>query len=224
MKRINVIFLCALIAVTSMLFAVTAHASTSLLPWLDFGSNFRWDSNTHTLSDGGMLYVSSVTYLDGSTTPPPWPPADDVVWSQVFLSLSFDGDNTNDKLTIKSGDGTIWFSAFLDITSPAPDPLAGTPNPYSVMIKSSGLTVADGMGSRWADEFDSTIDYTSANPAQLNIGWTGSYKDLGDGIYRINAAAKINVPVIPEPVSTILFITGGGIFAGICYRKKIKLT
>lgn len=84
-----------------------AAASDAMLPWLNFGSNFLWDSNSHTLSDGGLAYVNSVTYLDGSTVPPPFfPPSDSVLWNPVSFSLSFDSDNSNDFLMIQQGGAT----------------------------------------------------------------------------------------------------------------------
>ncbi|MBI4682132.1 MAG: hypothetical protein HY757_03410 [Nitrospirae bacterium] len=211
LKRIICI---VLLIAAAMLFTETAHASNSYLPWLDFGSTFIWDSNTKTLTnDGFSTYVNSLTYLDGTSSgPPSVSPSDAVLFSSVVFSISFDGDNTNDTLSITSG-GTTWLSANLDIIDVTPDPLTGTPNPYTIMLKKNGLTVANGQGSQWADEFYDTINSSLTDPAFMNIAWSDASIDLGNGKYKINAFSKIAVPppVVPEPVSSTLFAAGAAV-------------
>ncbi len=222
LKRIICI---VVLIVAAMLLTETAHASSNALPWLDFGSTLIWNSNTNTLTNDGLsTYVTSVTYLDGTSTgPPSASPSDAVLFSSVVFSLSFDGDNTNDTLSIMSG-GTTWLSANLDIIDVTPDPLAGTPNPYSVMIKANSLSVATGKGSQWADEFNSTLNSSLSNPANLNIAWSGASTKLGSnsGIYKVNAFSKIAVPVVPEPVSSTLFIAGAAVLGARRFWNKRK--
>ena len=134
-----------LVIVTAVMFSTSVFATA--LPWLDFGSNLIWNSNTNTLTDGGLDFVNSITYRDNTTTPPP--PFDMAFMSPVSLSISFDGNNTNDYIQIGS-----WLSASLNVTGPTPNPLGASPNPYLINVSSTGLNVNTGAGSRWADEFD----------------------------------------------------------------------
>lgn len=216
-----------LLIAAAMLFTEIAHASSNALPWLDFGSTLIWNSNTNTLTnDGASTYVNSVTYLNGASSgPPSASPSDAVLFSSVVFSLSFDGDNTNDTLSIVSG-GTTWLSAYLDIIDVTPNPLAGTPNPYSVMIKANGLSVATGKGSQWANEFNSTLNSSLFNPANMNIAWSGASTELGSnsGIYKVNAFSKIAVPppVVPEPLSSSLFVAGAAVLGARRFWNKRK--
>ncbi len=214
MKRI--ILICLLTVVSVML--ITTNIYATALPWLDFGDHLIWNSHQNTvtagsLGDGGLAFVKSLTYKDGSIVPPPFfTPSDPVLWSPVSLSISFDGDNTNDYLKI----GT-WLSANLEVTGPAPDPLAGSPNPFDVKIKSDGLIVDTGAGSRWADEFFQSIDSSLLYPAILKIAWLGSH-NLGDGIYLLDAPGK--VAPIPEPGT--LMLLGSGLMGVAFYHRRRK--
>ena len=218
----------ALLISVAILFTETSHASNNALPWLDFGSTLIWNSNTNTLTNDGLsTYVTSATYLDGTSSgPPSASPSDAVLFSSVLFSLSFDGDNTNDTLSIING-GTTWLSAKLDIIDVTPNPLAGTPNPYQVMIKANGLSVATGQGSQWADEFNSTLNTSLSNPANLSIAWSRVSTQLGSnsGIYKVNAFSKIAVvppPIVPEPLSSSLFVAGAAALVARRFWNKRK--
>ncbi len=206
------LLLCAILVVTAMLITTTIHATT--LPWLDFGSNLIWDSNTNTLTNHASTYVNSVTYRNGATYPTipiSFPLSDGVIFSPVSMSISFDGNNTNDFINIGS-----WLSASLNVTGPTPNPL--TPNQFIVNVSSAGMNVNTGAGSPWADEFDSTIDYSLLYPARLIINPFGSYIPLGGGRYKVNAPGKL-APV-PEPGTLLLL--GSGLMGVAFYRKRKK--
>ncbi len=216
MKRI--ILICLLTVVSVML--ITTNIYATALPWLDFGDHLIWNSHQNTVTSGHLgdygdyTFVKSLTYKDGSITPPPiFPPSDPVLYTPVSLSISFDGDNTNDYLKI----GT-WLSANLEVTGAAPDPLSASPNPFIVKIKSDGLTVDTGAGSRWADEFFQSIDFSLLYPAELRIAWLGAYIDLGGGLYDVNAVGKVNP--IPEPGT--LMLLGSGLMGVAFYHRRRK--
>jgi len=203
------LILCAILVVTAMLVTTNIHATT--LPWLDFGSNMYWDSNTNTLSDGGLSYVNSLTYRDGTIVPPPFfPPSDGILFNQVTFSISFDGSNSNDWINIGS-----YFYANLDVVGSPIDPLNSAPNPYVVNIASSGLLLDTGNGSQWADEMGDVLNLSLLYPARLNLAWLGSSTDLGNGLYQINANGK--VAPIPEPGTLILFGLG---LVGLFYVRR----
>lgn len=219
--------ICAI--VTLFLSAGPSYSANDLLPWLNFGNTLIWDENTSTLTNDSSTYVTSVTYVDNSTADPysgdpvlgtlTYPP---LMLYPVAVELSISYNNTADdylRLVSADGSGFTWFSAFLEVSGPAPDPVGGPFALQDYMIKSDGLSVASGSGSQWADEFSSIIDLSAAYPAHLNIAWSGVSDDKGNGIYQVNAFSK--VAVVPEPVSTFLFIAGG-ITLGL--RRFLKRT
>lgn len=120
-----------------------ANTLQTTLPWLDFGSNLIWNSNTNTLSDGGLAFVDSLIYRDGTGVPPPFPPSpstDPVIWLPVSLSISFSGNSGIGSVSIGS-----WFSADLTYSGPVVNPLGATPNP--VIVNMSNISVTTGAGS-----------------------------------------------------------------------------
>lgn len=199
--------LCAILVIAAMLVTTNIHATN--LPWLDFGSNLIWDSNTNTLSDGGYAYVNSLTYRDGTIVPPPFPPSDSVYGNQVNFSISFDGNNSNDWISIGS-----YFSANLGIIGSPADPFdSGT---YVLNVVSNGLTIDTNNGSRWADELDGVLDLSLLSPARLSFAWLGS-RDIGNGLSVMNAPGKL--APIPEPGTFLLF--GAGL-VGLFYVRRTK--
>jgi hypothetical protein len=214
MKMKKILFSVVLIIV-AMAFTTNLYATPIPLPWLEFGNNFIWDSNSNMLT-GDSTLVDGIRYTDNSSIPPPvFPSPDPALWSDVIISLSFDGNNTNDTLTITDG-VTTWLSANLDIIGSPIDPL--TPGTITVKVELSGLNIATNMGSQWADEFASRI-YSTTYPANMLIGWFG-YSDLGGGVYRLNGGGKI-APV-PEPGTLILL--GSGLIGVAFYARRRKVS
>ena len=50
-----------------------------------------------------------------------------------------------------------------------------------------------------------------------DIGWYAEFRDTSGGLSNLTGTATNTPPVVPEPVSTILFITGGAVMAA---RKR----
>jgi len=208
-----------MLVIIAGILAFSFQANATALPWIDFGSTLLWDSNTNTLTNNGAsTWVPSVTYKNGVTPPFSFPPVDDLLFSSVSLNLSFDGDNTNDFLTITDMEdpSVIWLDAALDITQPMPNIMAGSPNPYMVKIKSMGLSGSPGSGSAAIDQFFASLDMSLMYPAALNLSWSGSSTNMGGGIYQINANGK--VAPVPEPATLLLL--GSGLMGVSLYARK----
>ncbi len=234
MKRIVIIF----IAVTSaVLITQSAFASNPSMPWLDFGNNLIWDSNSLTLSNDPSTQIMQVTYTDGTSAAPTsfLSPLDPVLgvfnytppstfdFFNVFVdfSISFDADSTNDYLRLVSSDGSniVWLDAQLDVTGSAINPLTKS-GPYTFGLETTNLYVATGMGSQWADEFGAALNN---GVGQLSIVSSGSHIDMGSDRYKVNAFSKVSVAVVPEPMSYMLFIAGASALSTRRYwlrRKK----
>ena len=235
-KKILFLFIAAASAV---LITQPAFAGTSSLPWLDFGNNLVWDSNSKTLSNDGTTQVMQVTYADGSSATPmsPFSSMDPVLgvfsytppttfdYYNVFVdfSISFDSDSTNDYLRLWSSDGSNidWLFAQLDVTGPAMNPLSKS-GPYTFGMGTSAPVVASDMGSQWANEFSAALN--SSGTGQLSIVSSGSYMERGSntGVYTVNAFSKVSVAVVPEPMSYVLFIAGASALATRRYWFRRK--
>lgn len=229
MKKINRTFIAISIVTVLLISAGPAYSSGDMLPWLNFGNHLIWDSNNNTLTNDPSTYVTSATYLDNTTVNAySGDPAlgtysvSPFILYPVTVSLSISYNGISDdyfQLASTDGSGITWLYADLDVSGPVPDPVGVPDTLEEYMIKSTGLSVASGSGSLWADEFSSMINPSAVYPAVLNIALSGVANDQGSGIYQLNAFSK--VAVVPEPVSTVLFIAGGIILAvRRCTKKK----
>ena len=229
MKNVKNLFIALSIVMVLLISAAPAYSSGNMLPWLNFGNHLIWDSNNNTLTNDPSTYVTSATYLDNTTVNAySGDPALGTYSLSPFilypvtvnLSISYNGIADDYlQLVATDGSGITWLYADLDVSGPVPDPV-GSPNTLEeFLIKSNGLSVASGSGSLWADEFSSTINPSAAHPAALNIALSGVSNNQGSGMYQLNAFSK--VAVVPEPVSTVLFIVGGITLAvRRCVKKK----
>jgi|Deesub1362A_J573_1020465.scaffolds.fasta_scaffold01017_8 hypothetical protein len=221
MKK-KLILIGCLILVFSFSVAPFVHA----LPWLDIGDNLLWDENNNVLFDGGLAWVTSITYLDHTTVPPPFfPPPDPILYSNVRLYLTFNDDPTDDVFRIRQWSGGGWVNVLTAdpvIVRKNINPLAGKPPYYNVFLDNIWIDPSLLASSKWAQEFNYVISHiTNTYPAVLNITWGGGSFEFppGSGVYKINASVKL-VPT-PEP-GTILLLGSGmmGVAYYVRWRRK----
>lgn len=198
--------------VVAVVMSFANQAKATLLPWLDFGTQFTWDgSSLYTDQTSTTEYVTTVTYNDLSSDGYPFP-SDPVIGSEVTMSLSFDG-TSNDWLNVAG-----WFSADIIITNPSFNPIGSPlPSPYTAML--NNIVYLGSVGSQWWDEFSATLNPANTYDAELILGFTGS-RDTGGGTYLVNGSGK--VAPIPEPGTIALLGIGLAGLVGVGVRRKMK--
>lgn len=198
-KSIKNIICGVFVAVAAICFANPVNATP--LPWLDFTGNTAWDGTVLTDSPEWTTFV---TTSDGISL------TDPVVGSflDFNLSLSFDGDNSNDYFDILG-----WFEADVIITETSVDPtVVGT---TTILLDNLVWTCGDSCGSsQWYNEFSSQVGIYDFD-GQVNLAFLGQ---SADG--TINVSGKL-APV-PEPGTLLLL--GSGLIGMVCYGRRKRLS
>jgi hypothetical protein len=226
-KKIT-IFILVLLACLVLL---STNASAALeQPYFTYTGTFSYDWDTKTLTTS-VTTISSIYYSDGTAAPNYWVDpflVDDPLIGGTFTlgTLMNSADNTlvfgpsPVSFSLDSG-GTNYLTANLNNFTLIQDEY-GTPqlNPgYDMDNVLNISTNTEVTNSKFLDEVNSFSSPAGNLFMDFNIT-SGSQDFSADSSGTFSGEFS----VVPEPVSTILFVTGGATLALRRYRKKKKYT
>lgn len=234
LKKFSVFFLVLLIGI--ILISTNAFAQLDE-PYFSYTGSFGYDWNSKTLTIS-ITTISQIYYSDGTAAPnyffPPFTVDDPLIGGTFTLGTLMNsaentlvfgpspGGSTGDvSFSLDSG-GTNYLTANLNNFTVTQDGFGTRLNPgydmnHVVDISTNPLVTT----SKFLDEVN-----TMSNPVgNLYMGFvfSGGPSDFsGNSSGTVSGEFSVVSVVVPEPVSSILFVTGGASLAFRRYRKKKK--
>jgi len=230
-----------LVSLTCVLFLSSdAKAVEYTFPYFNFIGDFNYNSATDQLVLSNFD-ITLVTNLDGSSSGDDDISGNDVYWNFISGGLfNNSGNNLNfggpTRFEIKDGSGYIFLTAALSnfqltqscTTLPFP--------PYTTSCQDPSLNTNYTLNSLWSLEVDPNYD-TSSSQYIRELGSVLNRNDgviyntdinfdfiftSGDNKFINNGSGQFSgkLVVMPEPVSSLLFISGGAVFAFRRFNKR----
>ena len=220
------IFILVLLA-SLVLLSANVSAATLEEPYFTYTGTFNYDWDTKTLSTS-ITTISTIWYSDGTAAPNYWTPpftVDDPLIGGTFTldPLMNSAENTlefgTSSFSLDSG-GTNYFTAYLNDFTVTTDETFGTRlnagyDMYHVVDIETNPSVTT---SKFLDEVNSFS--TPIGNLYMNFAFAGDGAE--DFSESRTGTISGEFSVVPEPVSSILFVTGGATLAFRRYRKKKK--
>ncbi len=216
MKRVTK-HTCAAVIITIALLSVTsgAFALVPAYPQLDWQDGYSYDDGTDTLTINNS-YVNQVWYLDETSSV-----SDNIQWASVVFpmltnssgGLSFDAP-AGDNFYIGAFGGAIndaYLTAHIDqfdITNSCSGS-SGCVNEFWDIINLTNVSINNTIGSTYLSELQSQLN--SGYDLAISVNFAGPANFTGNE----SGTANGKMVVVPEPVSTVLFLTGGTVLAGM---------
>ncbi len=231
LKKFSIV---GLVLLASFVFLSTnASAATLEEPYFTYTGSYSYDWDTKTLSTS-ITTINQIWYTDGTAAPnyffPPFTVDDPLIGGTFTLgTLMNSEENTlvfgpspggsigDVSFSLDSG-GTNYLTATLNNFTVTHDAYGTRLNPgydmYHVVDISTNPSVTN---SKFLDEVNSFA--TPVGNLYMDFNVTAGSEDFsGDSSGTLTGEFS----VVPEPVSSILFITGGATLAYRHYRKKRK--
>ncbi len=232
LKKFSIV---VLVLLASFVFLSTnASAATLEEPYFTYTGSFSYDADTNQLSTT-ILTISTIYYRDGTAAPnygfPPFTVDDSLIGGTFTLGDLYNSD-TNNLIFGPSPGGSIGNVSF-SLDSGGNNYLTGTMNNFTVTKDEIGTRLNPGYDMYHVVNISTNSGVTSkflddVNSYSVPVG--NLYMDFnftsgtGKEDFTETAGGTITgeFSVVPEPVSSILFITGGATLAFRHYRKKKK--
>lgn len=200
------------------------------------GHDLAWDGNSLWLNSEGSPDIYQIDPANGNILNTIYGP------TQGSMGLTYDGTNLWSTMECELAGGAPGCSDFIrQIDQNTGSEIRNIPSPgkyteglgwdgaYIWTTTSTELWAIGGQQTIWQiNPSDGSVMSSFASPQAVHdLAWGGGYlwltsNDNGGTVYQLQVSGAAAPPVVPEPISSLLFIAGGATFAVRRFFEKFR--